>query len=94
MLEKRYALLEAYLDSVSKLLTVATLNLGPVFRLGAITREMSCLLAVPAGNVVRVLGLITLLGHVILGTAVAAGALLDVGALSIVSIVVASCQHV
>ena len=88
------ALREAHLDGMSKLLAVLALHLRPVLRLRAIPREVTGLLAVTAGNVVGVLGLITLLGHVILGTAVAAGALLDVGTLLRVSIAVASCRDV
>jgi putative effector of murein hydrolase LrgA (UPF0299 family) len=70
---------------MTELLAVAALDLGVVPRLGAITREVTLLLAVAARSVVRVLGLIALLGDVVLRAAVVAGTLSDVGALLYVS---------
>ena len=61
------------LDSVAELLTVLALDLRPVLGLWAIAREVTLVLAVAARDVVRVARLITLLGHVILRTAVATG---------------------
>jgi hypothetical protein len=66
---------------MTELLAVAALDLGVVPRLGAITREVTLLLAVAARSVVGVLGLIALLGDVVLRAAVVAGTLSDVGAL-------------
>jgi hypothetical protein len=66
---------------VTKLLAVLALDLGIVPRQRAITREMALLFAVAASNVVGIPRLGALLGHVVLRTAVIAGALGDVGAL-------------
>lgn len=62
----------AALDGVTHLATVLTLDLGPILRLRAIAGEMTLLLAVAAGNIVGVKGLVALLRDMILGTTVAA----------------------
>jgi hypothetical protein len=64
----------AYLDGVSKFLTVLTLHLAPVLGLGAVAGEMADFLAVAARDGCGVTWLITLLGHVVGRTAVTAGA--------------------
>lgn len=76
------------LDSVSKLLTVLALDLRPVLGLRAVPGEVALLLAVTAGDVVWVAGLVAFLRYVILGATVAASSRrtsLDIGALK-------SCQ--
>lgn len=76
------------LDSVSKLLTVLALDLGPVLGLKAVPGEVALLLAITAGDTVWVAGLVAFLRYVILGTTVAASprrTSLDIGALK-------SCQ--
>ena len=66
-------------------MAVVALDLGPILGLGAIAREVTSLLAVAAEGFVRVLGLVAVLGHVVGGVTVSAGAGGDVGTLLIVS---------
>jgi hypothetical protein len=80
-------LLKAYLDSVTELSTVATLDLGPILRLRAVAGEVTCLLTVAALDIIRVTRLVALFSHVVLGAAVVAGALRDVGALILLAVV-------
>ena len=70
---------------MTHLLAVVALDLGPILGLGAIAREVTSLLAVAAESFVRVLGLVTVPGHVLRGVTVSAGAGDDVGTLLIVS---------
>lgn len=83
-------MIKSYLDGVAELLTVAALDLGVIPRFRAVPREMAHLIAVPAGDIGGILGLIALLGNMVLGAAVAASALLGVRALFCVSVVTAS----
>jgi len=66
---------------VTHLLAVVTLDLGPVLGLRAVAREVTGLLAVAAEGFVRVLGLITVLGHMLGGVTVSAGPGGNVGTL-------------
>lgn len=53
---------------------VGALDLGPVLRPRAFLREVACLLTVAAGDCIGITRLIALLGDVVFGAAVAAGA--------------------
>lgn len=57
---------------MAEFLAVLTLNFRPVLWLGTITRKVADLLAVAAGDSIRVARLITLFRHVVLGATVAA----------------------
>jgi hypothetical protein len=63
----------AYLGAMSQLAAVAALMLGPVFGFGTITREMTHLLAIATDNSIGIARLVTLLGHVLGRSTVAAG---------------------
>jgi hypothetical protein len=58
---------------MAHLSAIATLNLGPVLGLRAVSREMAELLTVAAHDIVRVARLIALLGNMVLRAAVATG---------------------
>ena len=66
---------------MAHLTAVGALHLGPVLGLGAVTREMTLLLAVAASDHVGVARLITLLRNVICRTAVTARTSFGVGTL-------------
>jgi hypothetical protein len=85
ILSSMYCQIIAYHNGMTELLAVAALNFREVSRLWALLREMALFFAVAARSVSRILGLIALLGHVVLGATVVAGALGNVGALLRVS---------
>lgn len=64
----------AALDSMTHITAVGALDLGPVLRPRAFLREVACLLTVAAGDCIGITRLIALLGDVVFGAAVAAGA--------------------
>jgi hypothetical protein len=81
---------------MTHLLAVAALHLGVVTWLWTVAREVTLLVAITAGNVVRIPRLVALLRDVIFRIAVVAGALRDIGALAHVSLQLleeSRCRH-